>query len=214
MTWRPARPPPRNRSPSGAFDGAVPWAKYRRAHGRDQAPVYPSRYGKNGSELLENLKGLLGDECTEEELLELDAAFGAQADMREKMAAGDAEETGSERERLRKEHESGGEGNDPAWRDKLVDFMEKKGVAADETREMIRQWDEMPKNALRGGAGGALAPVNRMASDVKMDRLYPGISRIVGELPLPRSVSRTSESTALADKMAKLYPGIESIRTW
>jgi len=206
--------PPRC-NPEGAFDASVPWAKYRRAHGRDEAPVYPSKYGKSGSDLLDKLKGLLGDECTEEELLELDAAFAAQADMREKMRAGDEGETAAEKDRLEKEHTSGGESVEPEWRRRLRDFLKQRNIADDtEIDELFNSYNRLPKPATEGGMGGRLAPGAPMASDRKMAALYGAhIATIIGEAPRAPDRSTPRTSSAGEASALRMFPDIARIGT-
>jgi hypothetical protein len=203
-------PPPR--SPSGAFDSNVPWARFRRrAH--DQAPAYQStKYGATGADLCQKIKdgmALHGGtmQLSDDEISELERALMPES-------ATDASETEAEKEKLRREDEEGGLSVEPDPYAEAKDFMRRKGMSEDAIDAVVEM---MPRPGTESGVGGRLAPVNKMASDAlerRMGRLYgQHFAEIMGEAPRSQPAP-VSSSSALADKMAKLYPGFENIRTY
>jgi hypothetical protein len=174
--------PPRN---GGAFDANPPWAKFRGGH--DQANTYPAATGAaTGAELHRKIvdgMALHGGtmQLSDDEIGELERALMPQA--------GDAEES-----------KPGDPYADPEFRRKLRDFMREKGVSDDATAEMFRDWDKMPRDATRGGMGGALA------TDAELERHYPGITRIVPEEPRRLPARQPYESEAVRREFERMFP--------
>jgi hypothetical protein len=180
-------PCPRNWPPrsGGAFDANPPWARFR--GGSDQAPVYPTETGMaTGAELhqkiVDGMKLHGGTmQLSDDEISELERALMPPAGNGSKPIDPYA---------------------DPAFRQKVSDHMRERGVSNDETAEMFRRWDEMPRNATEGGFGGALS----MATDAELERLYPGITRIVPEEPRRDPPRQPYESEATRREFERMFP--------
>jgi len=158
-------------TPSGGAFDAAPRRMARDYTKPDPAPMFHGE-SATGADLVRKIldhpdmsKWLTEDERNEVErciMAERNALLAERAEEN----GFDASETESERAKMKKERESGGESVEPDPYKEAKDFMRRKGMSEDDIDhvcEMHRRG--MPKPGTEGGMGGRTAPVNKMASD-------------------------------------------------